>query len=166
LQRQNVVTGIALKVRDAIGSLPMLRVLPIRWRILSLAAFNVIMAAIFAAVIWNGAQTLRAARNELRLTRDSDRLLALLETQSGNLQSLIHRYFTQPNADLLNEIMELRTALLNTLKDRAAIDPMLGGSAPCRRPSRPHTNIRYLFRRAKCPASMPLWKEPRGIGPR
>jgi hypothetical protein len=65
----------------------MLRVLPIRWRILSLAAFNVIMAAVFAAVIWNGAQSLRAARNELRLTRDSDRLLALLETQSGNLQS-------------------------------------------------------------------------------
>ena len=41
----------------------------------SLAAFNVIMAAIFAAVIWDGAQVLRLARNELRLTRESDRLL-------------------------------------------------------------------------------------------
>jgi len=120
---------MALKARDAIGSLPMLRVLPIRWRVLSLAAFNVIMAAVFAAVIWDGAQTLRSARNELRLTRDSDRLLVLLESQTGSLQSLIHRYFTQPNNDLLNEIMELRTALLDTLKDRAAIDPMLGGSA-------------------------------------
>jgi signal transduction histidine kinase len=129
LQQGNFLARIALKVRDTIGSLPMLRVLPIRWRILSLAAFNVLMAAIFAAVIWDGAQTLRAARNELRWTRDSDRLLALLESQTGNLQSLIHRYFTQPNADLLNEIMALRTALLGTLKDRAAIDPMLGGSA-------------------------------------
>src|SRR5215208_2394990 len=111
-----------MKARDAIGSLPMLRALRIRWRILSLAAFNVLMAAIFAVVIWDGAQTLRSARNELRWTRDSDRLLALL-------QSLIHRYFTQPNADLLNEIMDVRTALLGTLNDRAAVDPILAGSA-------------------------------------
>src|SRR5829696_258533 len=118
-----------MKARDAIGSLPMLRALRIRWRILSLAAFNVLMAAIFAVVIWDGAQTLRSARNELRWTRDSDRLLALLESQTGHLQSLIHRYFTQPNADLLNEIMDVRTALLGTLNDRAAVDPILAGSA-------------------------------------
>src|SRR3954469_24119467 len=113
--------------RAAVGSLPLLRTLPIRWRILSLAALNVIVAAIFISVIWDGAQALRSARNELRLTRDSDRLLALLESQTGHLQSLIHRYFTQPNPELLNEIMDLRTALLGTLKDRAAIDPILAG---------------------------------------
>lgn len=129
MQRHNFLTGIAAKGREAVGSLPMLRALPIRWRILSIAAFNVIMAAIFAVVIWDGAQVLRSARNELRLTRESDRLLALLESQTGHLQSLIHRYFTQPNADLLKEIMDLRTALLGTLKDRAAVDPILAGSA-------------------------------------
>src|SRR3954470_5349601 len=115
--------------RAAVGSLPLLRTLPIRWRILSLAALNVIVAAIFISVIWDGAQVLRSARNELRLTRNSDRLLALLESQTGHLQSLIHRYFTQPNADLLKEIMDLRTALLATLNDRATVDPILSGSA-------------------------------------
>ena len=129
MQRQNLLAPLGMKARDAIGSLPMLRALRIRWRILSLAAFNVLMAAIFAVVIWDGAQTLRSARNELRWTRDSDRLLALLESQTGHLQSLIHRYFTQPNADLLNEIMDVRTALLGTLNDRAAVDPILAGSA-------------------------------------
>jgi signal transduction histidine kinase len=115
--------------RAAVGSLPLLRTLPIRWRILSLAALNVVVAAIFMSVIWDGAQVLRSARNELRLTRNSDRLLALLESQTGHLQSLIHRYFTQPNADLLKEIMDLRTALLGTLNDRATVDPILSGSA-------------------------------------
>jgi signal transduction histidine kinase len=117
------------KGRAAVGSLPLLRALPIRWRILSLAALNVLVAGIFMTVIWDGAQVLRSARNELRLTRNSDRLLAVLESQTGHLQSLIHRYFTQPNADLLKEIMDLRTALLSTLNDRAAVDPILSGSA-------------------------------------
>ena len=76
--------------------------------------------SIFTAVIWNGAQVLTSARNDLRETRESDRLLALLESQAGRLQSLIHRYFTQPNADLLQEITELRKSLLGTLKNRAS----------------------------------------------
>src|SRR5258707_15127933 len=85
-----------------------LRVLPIRSRILVIAALNIIVAVIFAAVIWDGAQDLTSARNDLRLTRDSDRLLTQVESQAGRLQSLIHRYFTQPNADLLREITDLR----------------------------------------------------------
>ena len=72
----------------------MLRALPIRWRILSIAALNTLVAVIFAAVIFDGAQDLTSARNELRQTRDSERLLGLLESQAGRLQSLIHRYFT------------------------------------------------------------------------
>jgi len=129
LQRRNILSGMVTRGRAAVGSLPLLRTLPIRWRILSLAALNVVVAAIFMSVIWDGAQVLRSARNELRLTRNSDRLLALLESQTGHLQSLIHRYFTQPNADLLKEIMDLRTALLTTLNDRVTVDPILSGSA-------------------------------------
>jgi signal transduction histidine kinase len=129
LRRHSFLSRVAEKGREAASALTMLRTLPIRWRILSIAALNVIMVAIFVAVIWDGAQILRSARNELRLTRESDRLLALLESQTGHLQSLIHRYFTQPNDDLLREIMSLREAVLGTLKDRAAVDPILAGSA-------------------------------------
>jgi signal transduction histidine kinase len=107
----------------------MLRALPIRWRILSIAGLNTIVVLIFAAGIWSSAQVLSSARNDLRQTRDSDRLLALLQSQSSDLQNLIHRYFTQPNATLLMEIMELREVLLGTLTNRAAVDPILAGAA-------------------------------------
>ena len=105
-----------------------LRALPIRWRILSIATLNILVALVFAAVIWDGAKVLTSARNDLRETRESDRQLALLESQAGRLQSLIHRYFTQPDADLLREITELRTSLLSTLQDRAFVDPILSAS--------------------------------------
>jgi signal transduction histidine kinase len=129
LQRETLLIGMAEKGRSAAGSLRMLRSLPIRWRILSIAALNTLVAVIFAAVIWDGAQDLTAARNDLRQTRDSERLLGLLESQAGRLQSLIHRYFTQPNDDLLKEITELRGALLGTLTNRGSVDPILATSA-------------------------------------
>ena len=72
----------------------MLRALPIRWRILSIAALNTVVVIIFAIGIWSSAQVLTSARNDLRQTRESDRLLALLQSQSSDLQNLIHRYFT------------------------------------------------------------------------
>jgi signal transduction histidine kinase len=111
------------------GALDRLRALPIRWRILSIAMLNIAVAAVFTAVIWNGAQVLSSARNDLRETRESDRQLALLESQAGRLQSLIHRYFTQPDGDLLQEITQLRKSLLSTLQDRAFVDPILSASA-------------------------------------
>src|SRR5207244_13584873 len=103
--------------------------LPIRLRILSIAAVNAIVVIIFAAVIWDVARMLTSARNDLRLTRASERLLTLLESQAGQLQNLIHRYIAQPNADLLNAITRLRETVLSTLKDRASADPILAGSA-------------------------------------
>jgi signal transduction histidine kinase len=127
LQPQSLSVGHAGK-RSPHGSWQALRALPIRWRILSIAAINILVVLVFAVVIWDGAQVLTAARNELRQTRDSERLLTLLESDAGRLQSLIHRYFTQPDAELLREIMELRDTLLGTLKDRAAVDPILTGS--------------------------------------
>src|SRR4029079_498775 len=110
------------------GSLYAVRQLPIRWRVLSLAALNAIVVIVFAAVIWDGTQVLTTARNELRQTRDSDRLLTQLETDAVRLQGLIHRYFTQPNADLMNEITDLRETLMTTLKVHAPADPILARS--------------------------------------
>ncbi|HEV3372527.1 MAG TPA: ATP-binding protein [Xanthobacteraceae bacterium] len=106
-----------------------LRTLPIRWRILSIAILNIAIAVVFTALIWNGAQVLTSARSDLRASRESDRQLAILESQAGRLQGLIHRYFTQPDADLLQQITELRKSLLGTLQDPAFVDPLLSASA-------------------------------------
>ena len=115
--------------RKTIAFLEAVRALPIRWRILLIAALNTIVAIICAAVIWDGAGDLTLARNELRQSRESDRLLVLLESQVASLQNLIHRYFTQPNDDLLKQITILRDTLLGTLVDRASNDPILSRSA-------------------------------------
>ena len=64
---------------------------------------------------------------DLRQVRQSDRLLALLESEAGRLQSLIHRYFTQPSPDLFAEIVLLREAVLGTLTTRASTDPCYRG---------------------------------------
>ena len=113
----------------ASGMLDRLRKLPIRWRILSIATLNIAIAVVFTALIWNGAQVLTAARGELRESREADRQLAVLEDQAGRLQGLIHRYFTQPDADVLQEITELRKSLLGTLQNRAFVDPVFAASA-------------------------------------
>ncbi|HEY4406144.1 MAG TPA: HAMP domain-containing sensor histidine kinase [Xanthobacteraceae bacterium] len=111
------------------GAMHRLRALPIRWRILSIATLNIAIAVVFTVIIWNGAQVIASARSDLRESRESDRQLAVLESQAGRLQSLIHRYFTQPDGDLLREITELRKSLLSTLQDRAFVDPLLSASA-------------------------------------
>jgi signal transduction histidine kinase len=110
-------------------ALDRLRTLPIRWRILSIATLNIAVAIVFTAIIWNGAKVLASARSDLRESRESDRQLALLEGQAGRLQNLIHRYFTQPDGDLLQEITELRKSLLGTLQNRAFVDPIVRASA-------------------------------------
>ena len=106
----------------------LIRAFPIRWRIFSIAALNTAVAVILAALIWNGAKSLSAAWTDVRQVRDSDRLLALLESEAGRLQNLIHRYFNQPNPEVFAEITLLREALLSTLRNRASVDPMLAGS--------------------------------------
>src|SRR5712675_1663464 len=115
----------ALKATHAVGVTERLRALPIRWRILSIATLNIAVAIVFTAIIWDGAQVLTAARSDLRESRESDRQLALLEGQAGRLQNLIHRYFTQPDGDVLLEITELRKSLSSTLQNRAFVDPLL-----------------------------------------
>ncbi|MGY3295205.1 HAMP domain-containing protein [Bradyrhizobium sp. LM3.6] len=105
-----------------------LRAVPIRWRILSIAALNSAVVVVLVALIWNGSQVLGSAWDDVRQVRESDRILALLESETGRLHNLIHRYINQPSPDLFAEILLLREAVLGTLTNRAANDPMLSGS--------------------------------------
>src|SRR6478735_8607334 len=105
-----------------------LRAVPIRWRILSIAALNSAVVIVLVGLIWNGSQVLGSAWDDVRQVRESDRILALLESETGRLHNLIHRYINQPSPDLFAEILLLREAVLGTLTNRAAKDPMLSGS--------------------------------------
>ncbi len=102
--------------------------MPIRWRILSIAALNSAVVIVLAVLIWNGAQVLGSAWEDVRQVRESDKILARLESETSRLQNLIHRYINQPNSGLFAEILLLREAVLGTLTRRASTDPMLGGS--------------------------------------
>jgi signal transduction histidine kinase len=105
-----------------------LRAVPIRWRILSIAALNSAVVIVLALLIWNGAKVLGSAWEDVRQVRESDKILAQLESETGRLQNLIHRYINQPNPELFAEILLLREAVLTTLTTRASTDPMLSGS--------------------------------------
>jgi signal transduction histidine kinase len=106
----------------------LLRAVPIRWRILSIAALNSAVVVVLAVLIWNGAKVLGSAWEDVRQVRESDKILARLESETSRLQNLIHRYINQPSADLFAEILLLREAVLGTLTTRASTDPMLSGS--------------------------------------
>jgi hypothetical protein len=105
-----------------------LRAVPIRWRILSIAGLNSAVVVVLAALIWNGATVLGSAWEDVRQVRESDKILALLESETSRLQNLIHRYINQPSPELFAEILLLREAVLGTLTTRASNDPMLSGS--------------------------------------
>lgn len=116
-----------LAARDS-GIVGLVRAVPIRWRILSIAALNSAVVLVLASLIWSGAQVLSSAWDDVRQVRESDKILALLESETGRLQNLIHRYINQPSPDLFAEILLLREAVLGTLTTRASTDPMLSGS--------------------------------------
>ncbi|WP_245286907.1 ATP-binding protein [Bradyrhizobium sp. Tv2a-2] len=79
-------------------------------------------------MIWNGAKVLGSAWNDVRQARESEKILARLESETGRLQNLIHRYINQPSPELFAEILLVREAVLGTLTTRASTDPMLSGS--------------------------------------
>jgi signal transduction histidine kinase len=106
----------------------LVRAVPIRWRILSIATLNSAVIAVLGAMIWSGAQVLGSAWEDVRQVRKSDKILALLESETGRLQNLIHRYINQPSPELFADILQLREAVLGTLTTRASTDPMLSGS--------------------------------------
>ena len=118
--------GLAARGRARI--LGLVRAVPIRWRILSIAALNSAVVVVLAAMIFNGAQVLGSAWGDVLQVRESDKILALLESETGRLQNLIHRYINQPSPELFAEILLLREAVLGTLTTRASTDPMLSGS--------------------------------------
>src|ERR1700733_4027818 len=118
--------SLAARIRSRIVGL--VRAVPIRWRILSIAALNSAVVVVLAAMIWNGVQVLGSAWDDVRQVRESDKILALLESETSRLQNLIHRYINQPSPDLFAEILLLREAVLGTLTTRASTDPMLSGS--------------------------------------
>src|SRR3954463_9533277 len=114
--------------RARVRIVQLVRAVPIRWRILSIALLNSAVVLVLAALIWNGAKVLGSAWDDVRQVRESDKILALLETETSRLQNLIHRYINQPSPELFAEILLLREAVLGTLTNRAAKDPMLSGS--------------------------------------
>jgi signal transduction histidine kinase len=118
----------SLAARGRVGIVDLARSVPIRWRILSIAALNSLVVLVLAGMIWSGAQVLGSAWDDVRQVRESDKILALLESETGRLQNLIHRYINQPSPELFAEILLLREAVLGTLTTRASTDPMLSGS--------------------------------------
>jgi len=118
----------SLAARGRAFMVGLLRAVPIRWRILSIAALNSAVVLVLAVLIWNGAKVLGSAWDDVRQVRESDKILALLESETGRLQNLIHRYINQPSPELFAEILLLREAVLGTLTTRASTDPMLSGS--------------------------------------
>jgi signal transduction histidine kinase len=108
----------------------LVRSVPIRWRILSIAVLNCIAVVIIASLLASGAKILSSAWTDVRQVRQSDMLLSLLGTESGRLQSLIHQYINEPRPETFAEILLLREAVLGTLKTRGATDPMLAPAVP------------------------------------
>ena len=127
-QHGTVERPASFAARGRIRIVQLLRAVPIRWRILSIAALNSAVVVVLAVLIWNGAKVLGSAWEDVRQVRESDKILAKLESETSRLQNLIHRYINQPSPDLFAEILLLREAVLGTLTTRASTDPMLSGS--------------------------------------
>jgi len=127
-QHRTAEQPASFAVRGRVRVVQWLRAVPIRWRILSIAALNSAVVVVLAVLIWNGSKVLGSAWDDVRQVRESDKILALLESETSRLQNLIHRYINQPSPELFAEILLLREAVLGTLTTRAANDPMLSGS--------------------------------------
>jgi signal transduction histidine kinase len=128
IQHQTAEAPAAFAGRGHLRLVSLVRAVPIRWRILSIAALNSAVVVVLVALIWNGVQVLGSAWDDVRQVRESDKVLATLESETGQLQNLIHRYITQPSPEIFGEISRSRETVLGTLKTRAATDPMLSGS--------------------------------------
>ncbi|HWL30734.1 MAG TPA: HAMP domain-containing sensor histidine kinase [Xanthobacteraceae bacterium] len=103
----------------------LVRAMPIRWRILAIAALNSAVVLILTALIWSGANVLESSWDDVRQARQTDKILADLEVETSRLQNLIHRYISNPNKEQLGEINQLRGGIHDLLTTRAATDPIL-----------------------------------------
>src|SRR5713101_3870078 len=125
----SALPGARPRRRVDLATQTFVRVLPIRWRLFSIAALNATVAVILALLIWKGANVLSGAWEDVRRVRESDRLLVQLRSEASSLQNLIHRYINQPSQEVLAEILGLHGDVLSTLRNRGAVDPVLSGSA-------------------------------------
>ena len=65
----------------------LLRAVPIRWRILSIAALNSAVVVVLAAMIVNGAQVLGSPWDDVRQVRESDKILALWRAKQADCRT-------------------------------------------------------------------------------
>jgi signal transduction histidine kinase len=103
----------------------LLRRMPIRWRILSIAVVNAAVVLILAVLIGDSASVVNNTWSDLIKVRASERVVSQIDSESGRIQSLIHRYFTQPSPELLAEVESRWNALQSNLIPLAAEDPAL-----------------------------------------
>ena len=106
-----------------------LRRLSLRPRILSLAFINTAVVLLLTLLIIDGASVLKNAWTELLQVRASDRIISAIDAESGRLQSLIHRYFTQPNPEVLEEIERRRATLGAQIAGATTLDQSLATAA-------------------------------------
>ena len=113
----------------ALGLRFSVRAWPIRWRILAIAVLNSAVALILLALIWDSARVVERAWTELEHARQSERLLVSVDSEAGRLQSLIHRYFNQPDPDVLAEIVQRQEPLISQLRVQARLNPLIAQPA-------------------------------------
>jgi signal transduction histidine kinase len=107
-----------------------IRSLPIWWRILAIAVFNFLLAAVLLLLIWDGAQRLTAAWNDVRQIRQSEQLIVMIDSDAERLQNRIHRYFNQPDENLLVDLVTRSESLISRLRVQARLDPLISEVAP------------------------------------
>ena len=154
--------------------------LPIRWRILSIAALNAAVVRRPRRADLERRQGAEPAWDDVRKVRESDKMLALLESEASRLQNLIHRYINQPSPELFAEILLLaRGGARHADATAAPTDPMLSGSVDelrarhralpqrlrraaraCRPRSRRPTRTGARARPRRWPGSMPSSRAP------
>ncbi|GAC1336019.1 MAG: HAMP domain-containing sensor histidine kinase [Beijerinckiaceae bacterium] len=103
----------------------LLRRVPIRWRILSIAAFNTAVVLFLAILIADSARIVNGTWTDLVRVRASERVVSQIDSEAGRVQSLIHRYLTQASPELLAEVESGWNRLQSHLIPSAAKDPLL-----------------------------------------
>ncbi|HMI14529.1 MAG TPA: histidine kinase, partial [Bradyrhizobium sp.] len=73
-QDQTAERPASFAARGRFRIVTLLRAVPIRWRILSIAALNSAVVVVLSVMIWNGAQVLGSAWDDVRQVRESDKI--------------------------------------------------------------------------------------------
>ncbi len=92
---------------------------------MSIAIANTTVVLILAVLIAQSALIVNNTWTDLVRVRASERIVSQIDSEAGRVQSLIHRYFTQPSPELLAEVESRWNALQSNLIPRAAEDPVL-----------------------------------------